>query len=57
MSEMESQLGLMILPKEQVVAMFETPTKKKLHFTQFVATLSGTIQCLGTLYNMTLIMS
>ena len=48
-SEMEGQLGLMILPKEQVVAMLETPTKNKLHFTQFLTTLSGTIQCLGRL--------
>lgn len=37
----------MILPKEQMVAMLETPTTTRLRFTQFLASLSGTVKCLG----------
>lgn len=46
-SELEQQHGLVILPKEQVVAMLERPTNTKIHFTQFLASLSGTITCIG----------
>ena len=46
-NEVEQQLGLVILPKEQMVAMLERPTTNKVHFTQFLASLSGTINCLG----------
>ena len=49
-SDEESVQGLLLLPAEHHVAMLERPVTTRMSFTQFTATLSGRISCLGEKY-------
>ena len=47
-SSEEGEKGMMILPVEQFVAMQDTPIASRIIFTQFLASLSGSVICIGT---------
>ena len=46
----EVERGLLILPEEQFVAMLDTPVTGRIVFSQFLANLSGSVECIGELY-------
>ena len=43
----ETERGLLILPEEQFVAMLDTPVTGRMVFNQFLANLSGSVECIG----------
>lgn len=45
----EAERGLLILPEKQFMAMLDTPVSSRIIFNQFLASLSGSVTCIGTL--------
>lgn len=43
----EAERGLLILPEEQFVAMLDTPVIGRISFNQFLANVSGLVECIG----------